>query len=397
MIANVTLAPWSYPVLQDHARYKIIYGGRGSGKSWQIARCLLILMMQKKMRVLCAREIQRSIKESVLTLLQDQIKELGLWGWQPSKTGLIYGPTGSEFLFVGLWHNVESVQSMERIDICWVEEAQKVSDHSWKILIPTIRRAQSEIWISFNPELEDDPTAIRFLQNTPPNSIVLKVNWQDNPWLPEVLRQEAEHLRRTDPEEYYHVWEGQFWSRSDAQIYNKKWVIDEFTPGEDWHGPFHGIDFGFSTTPTCIGRQWIYNDRLYVEEAYGGLRIETVDLPAQLDRIPDSKGFVWRADSARPETISFLNNAGYTVVGAEKGPGSVEDGISYIRSFDQIVLHPRASIAVQQVRLYRYKTDKHTGDVLKQIEKKHDDWSDQCRYALEPVIKGRLGSMADVV
>jgi phage terminase large subunit len=286
---------------------------------------------------------------------------------------------------------------MERIDICWVEEAQKVSDHSWKILIPTIRRDASEVWISFNPELEDDPTAIRFLKNTPPNSIVLKVNWQDNPWLPQVLKDEADHLRATDPEEYFHVWEGQFWSRSDAQIFNKKWAIVEFTPGADWYGPLHGIDFGFSTTPTCIGRQWIHKDCLWVEEAYGGLRIETVDLPAQLDRIEDSKGFTWRADSARPETISFLNNAGYTVVGAEKGPGSVEDGLSFMKSFDRINIHPRAKMACEQIRLYRFKTDRHTGEVLKQIEKKHDDWSDQCRYALEPLIKGRTGSMADVI
>lgn len=384
-------------LLQEPSRYKVMYGGRGSGKSWQIARCLLIRCMERKTRVLCAREFQQAIAESVYTLLREQIAELKLWGWDIGKTSIRFKPNGSEFLFVGLWRNVESVQSMEGIDICWVEEAQKVSDHSWTVLIPTIRKAKSEIWISFNPVEEDDPTALRFLRNPPPNTIQIKVNWQDNPWLPDVLRAEAEHLRRTDPEEFYHVWEGEFWSRSDSQIFAGKWVIDYFKPKEDWIGPYHGIDFGFSTTPTCIGRQWIYKDRLYVEEAYGGLRLDTVDYPEQMDRIEDSKGFTWRADSARPETISFLNNAGYTVVGAEKGPGSVEDGVSFLRSFDKIVIHPQATIACEQARLYRYKVDKHTGDVLKVIVKKHDDFWDQCRYALEPVIKGRMGSMNDLV
>lgn len=357
--------------------------------------------MQKKTRILCAREIQKSIRESVYTLLLEQIKELKLWGWEDTKTSIVFKPNGSEFLFVGLWRNVESVQSMEGIDICWVEEAQKVSNHSWKVLIPTIRRAGSEIWVSFNPQLEDDPTAVRFLQNTPPNTILLKVNWQHNPWLPTELREEAEHLKATDPEEYMNVWEGQYWSRSDAQIFNKKWKIQRFTPGMDWVGPFHGIDFGFSTTPTCMGRQWVFDDCLWVEKAYGGLRIETVDLPDYMDKmVPEHEGakcFTWRADSARPETISFLNNAGYTVIGAEKGPGSVEDGISFMKSFRHIILHPDATMAIDQIRLYRYKTDKHTGEVLKVIEKKYDDWSDQCRYAIEPVIKGRLGSMNDVL
>ena len=401
MIASIILAPWAFVLLEERARYKVIYGGRGSGKSWQIARCLLILAMQKKTRILCAREIQKSIRESVYTLLLEQIKELKLWGWEDTKTSIVFKPNGSEFLFVGLWRNVESVQSMEGIDICWVEEAQKVSNHSWKVLIPTIRRAGSEIWVSFNPQLEDDPTAVRFLQNTPPNTILLKVNWQHNPWLPTELREEAEHLKATDPEEYMNVWEGQYWSRSDAQIFNKKWKIQRFTPGMDWVGPFHGIDFGFSTTPTCMGRQWVFDDCLWVEKAYGGLRIETVDLPDYMDKmVPEHEGakcFTWRADSARPETISFLNNAGYTVIGAEKGPGSVEDGISFMKSFRHIILHPDATMAIDQIRLYRYKTDKHTGEVLKVIEKKYDDWSDQCRYAIEPVIKGRLGSMNDVL
>lgn len=407
---NFELAPWAGSLIRERSRYKVIYGGRGSGKSWQIARVLILLAMNMKLKVLCAREFQMSIKDSVHTLLSEQIKKLKLPGWDITQTEISFPSTGSRFLFAGLWGNVEKIQSFEGVNICWVEEGQRVSDNSWKVLIPTIRTApvtgwpehwpQSEIWVSLNPVEETDPTAKRFLIEPPPNTIQYKVNWRDNPWLPDELKAEAEHLRRVDPEEYYHVWEGQFWSRSEAQIFSGKWGVAPFTPKEDWVGPFQAIDFGFSTTPTCIGRQWVYENNLYVQEAYGGLRIDTVNLPEYLDRLPDvkeSRGSVlFRADSARPETINFLNNAGYCVVGCEKGQGSVEDGISFLRSFNKIIIHPNARMAEHDARLYKYKVDKHTGEVLKDIVKKNDDFWDQCRYALEPLIKGKFGSMNDI-
>lgn len=410
-LVNFQLAPWSEVLIRERSRYKVIYGGRGSGKSWQIALVLILLAMNFRLKVLCAREFQLSIADSVHTLLEERIRALGLPGWNIGKTEITFEPTGSTFLFCGLWQNVEKIQSLEGINLVWIEEAQRVSDDSWKKLIPTIRTKpvagwpvdwpQSEIWVSLNPQEETDPTAKRFLLDPPPNTIQIKVNWRDNPWLPQELRDEAEYLRRVDPEEYYHVWEGQFWSRSDAQVFNKKWGVQPFTPGPDWMGPFYGIDFGFSTTPTCIGKQWVYQNCLYVEKAYGGLRIDTVDLPAQLDKMPEVKesrgGYLFRADAARPETINFLNNAGYCVKAAEKGQGSVEDGVSFLRSFERIVVHPDAKLAEHDLRLYKYKVDKHSGEVLKEIVKKNDDWVDQCRYAIEPLIQGKFGSMNDLV
>lgn len=410
-LINFQLAPWSEVLIRERSRYKVIYGGRGSGKSWQIALVLILLAMNFKLKVLCAREFQLSIADSVHTLLEERIRALGLPGWNIGKTEITFEPTGSTFLFCGLWQNVEKIQSLEGVNIVWVEEAQRVSDDSWKKLIPTIRTKpvvgwpeewpQSEIWVSMNPQEETDPSAIRFLLQPPPNTIQIKVNWRDNPWLPQELHDEAEYLRRVDPEEYYHVWEGQFWSRSDAQVFNKKWGVQPFTPAADWVGPFYGIDFGFSTTPTCIGKQWVYQNCLYVEKAYGGLRIDTVDLPKKLDEMPEVKeskgGMLFRADPARPETINFLNNAGYCVSGADKGPGSVEDGVSFMRSFERIVVHPDAKLAEHDLRLYKYKVDKHSGEVLKEIVKKNDDWVDQCRYAIEPLIQGKFGSMNDLV
>lgn len=408
---DLHLSRWAWDGLVcRRSRYKVIRGGRGSGKSWQIARALLLMASKVRLKILCAREFQLSVSDSVHALLCEQIRLMGLGGWVKDKTRIYHRTTGSEFLFAGLWQNVEKIQSMEGINICWVEEAQRVSDHSWKVLIPTIRTSplaewpqlwqKSEMWISFNPVQEDDPTALRFIKSPPPDTLSFVVNWQDNPWLPIELRDEAEHLRRTDPEEYYHVWEGQFWARADAQVFNKKWSVEPFTAGPDWIGPFYGIDFGFSTTPLCVGKQWIHDDVLYVERSDGGLRIETVDIPAYMNAVAGSqdaaKEAQWRADSARPETISALCNAGYNVVGADKWQGSVEDGVSFLRSFNKIVIHPRAAMAEKQVRLYRYKVDKQ-GNILKEIEKRNDDWSDQCRYAIEPIIKGKFGSMADVV
>jgi phage terminase large subunit len=408
---NFQLAPWSEVLIRERSRYKVVYGGRGSGKSWQVALVLLLMaMMIPGFKVLCAREFQMSIKESVHTLLSGLIARLRLPYWDVGLAEITYKPNGSTFIFAGLWQNVEKIQSFDGVNVLWVEEGQKVSDHSWKTLIPTIRTAppagwpapwpQSEIWITMNPIEESDPTAQRFIVNPPPNTIQVKVNWRDNPWLPSELRDEAEFLRRADPEEYYHVWEGYFWTRSDAQVFNKKWGVAPFVPGDDWVGPFYGIDFGFSTTPMCIGKQWVYNDCLYVQEAYGGLRVDTGDIPEQLDRMPEVKesrgGVLFRADSARPEVISFLDKAGYCVCGAEKGPGSVEDGISFLRSFNRIVIHPDARMAEHDARLYKYKVDKHTDEVLKEIVKKNDDFWDQCRYALEPLIQGKFGNMNDI-
>ena len=177
------------------ARYKVLYGGRGGAKSWGIARALLIQGAAKPLRVLCAREIQKSIGDSVHKLLSDQIKALGLAGFYEVQKTVIRGRNGTEFTFHGLKHNVTNIKSAEGADVCWVEEAQTVSKSSWATLIPTIRKPGSEIWVSFNPELEDDETYQRFVANPPTGAVVVKVNWSDNPWFPDVLRQEKDDLK----------------------------------------------------------------------------------------------------------------------------------------------------------------------------------------------------------
>jgi hypothetical protein len=194
--------------LFEPRRYKVLYGGRGSGKSWGVARALLILGASKPLRVLCAREFQNSIKESVHKLLDDQIDALELRPFYQVLDTEIRGRNGTEIIFEGLRRNATKIKSMEGIDICWVEEAQTVSKASWDLLIPTIRANGSEIWITFNPDLEEDDTYQRFVVSPPSNATVRLVNWNDNPWFPEELRAEKDDLQAKDLDAYDNVWGG---------------------------------------------------------------------------------------------------------------------------------------------------------------------------------------------
>ena len=211
--------PVALQFLFEPKRYKILYGGRGGAKSWGIARALLVMGAQKSIRVLCAREMQTSIAQSVHKLLSDQITALGLDAFYEVQQNIIKGKNGTEFTFHGLKHNIANIKSVEGTDICWVEEAQTVSKSSWSTLIPTIRKKDSEIWVSFNPSLEADETYQRFVVNPPTNSIVRKINWSDNPWFPDVLRDEMEDLKRRDEDAYLTIWEGHCKQTLDGAIY----------------------------------------------------------------------------------------------------------------------------------------------------------------------------------
>lgn len=204
-------------------RYKVLWGGRGGMKSWSIARALVLICVQKPTRVLCVREQMNSIKDSVHKLLSDQIMLLGLshlFDIQQATIKCIAGPgAGSEFNFEGIRHNITKVKSYEGIDICWPEEAVNVSKTSWQVLIPTIRKPGSEIWISFNPDLESDETYKRFVKNPPPGAWVQKVNYYDNPWLPQELKDEAEYLKEHDYDTYLHVYEGHCKTVLEGAVY----------------------------------------------------------------------------------------------------------------------------------------------------------------------------------
>lgn len=244
--------------LFEPARYKVAYGGRGSGKSWSYARALLAQGVSEPLRILCAREIQNSISESVHRLLADQIEAMGLGSFYDVKETYIKGLNGTEFTFIGIrQQGVHKIKSFEGYDRCWVEEAQTVTDRSWDILIPTIRKPGSEFWIGFNPDLEDDPTYQRFVLHPPTGARVMKVNWDDNPWFPEVLRQEMEDLRVRNPLAAENVWDGNCRSLAEGAILGKEMqqAQDEGRIGAYPHDAtkpvFAVFDIGVGD-PTCI-------------------------------------------------------------------------------------------------------------------------------------------------
>ena len=368
------------------ARYKVAYGGRGSAKSWSFARALITLGLARPIRILCARELQNSIKDSVHRLLSDQIEHMGLSASFDILTQEIRSSNGSLFLFEGLKHNITTIRSMEGIDICWIEEAEKVSHRSWEILIPTIRADDSEIWASFNPDDEHDPTYQRFVVDTPPGAIVKQVGWRDNPWLPDKLRKEMEYLYRVDPNAADHVWGGEFRTLADAQVLNGKWIIEAFEPDDQWNGPYFGADWGFSVDPTTLVKCWIGGNNLYIEAEAYGVGVEIKELSAHFDSVAGARLHVIRADAARPELIRHMAGEGFRIVAAKKWPGSVEDGISFLRSFEQIVINPSCRAAAQEAKLWRYKVDKLTDDVLPILKPGNEHIWDAVRYALQPLI-----------
>jgi phage terminase large subunit len=210
------------PLFQTH-RYKVAYGGRGGAKSWGFARALLIEGAQKPLRILCTREVQKSIKDSVHKLLCDQIQSLELGKFYTPTQNNIVGLNGTEFIFSGLSDQTrESIKSYEGVDRCWVEEGQAVGKRSWDILTPTIRKTGSQIWISFNPHLDTDETWLRFVVHTPPNSWVQKINWQDNPWFSPELEAERSHAEKTDPENYKNIWEGEPRAAVEGAIFSRE-------------------------------------------------------------------------------------------------------------------------------------------------------------------------------
>lgn len=385
------------------ARYKVAHGGRGGGKSHGFAKTLIAKALERRLLILCAREYQNSIQESVHRLLSDQINGMGVFKYFNVQQQSIMAKNKSEFIFAGIRNNPTKIKSTEGIDIVWVEEAEKVSDDSWKILIPTIRKEDSEIWVSFNPDDEGDPTYRRFVLNPPPDAVVQEINWYDNPWFPEVLRKEKDYLQSVDQDAYEHIWLGKTKKHSKAQVLNGKWVVEAFEPDTRyWHGPYFGADWGFASSPTALVKCWVSEKivegvarrNLYIEDEVWEVGLDIHDTPERFSKVPGSALHTMRSDCARPETISYMQQHGYPkCVGVVKWKGSIEDGVAHLRSFERIVIHPRCRHAQDQARLWSYKVDKLTGDILPDLVDKHDDVWDATRYALAPLI--RRGPFSD--
>lgn len=373
-------------LLNEKARYKVSYGGRGSAKSWTNAKCLIIKATQEKCRILCTRQLQTSIKDSVHKLLADTIDRLELNYFFTITRETIKGRNGSEFIFKGIQNNIDEIKSLEGVNYCWVEEAQNVSVDSWDKLIPTIRQDGSEIWVTFNPDKEDDETYKRFITHTPPDCIVRKVNYDENPYFSNTLRAEMEYCKSVDYGKYEHIWLGNTVVATEAQIFNGKFEIKDFETPDDVTF-YYGCDWGFANDPTALIRCFIKDHCLYIDYESGGVGVEFEELPALFDIVPDSRKWQIRADNARPETISYMKRQGYRIEACPKWKGAIEDGIEYIRSFRRVYIHSRCKRTYEEFKFYSYKQDRNTGDILPIVLDRNNHYIDALRYALNPYIQ----------
>ncbi|UOF78199.1 terminase large subunit [Caudoviricetes sp.] len=371
------IAKAQFPVklacLFEKSRYKVLYGGRGGAKSWGVARALLILGAKKQIRVLCAREFQTSIKDSVHKLLCDQIESLGLLGFYEITQASIRGSNGTEFAFAGLKNNVANIKSFEGVDICWVEEAQTTSRLSWNILIPTIRKQDSEIWITFNPELESDETYQRFVLNPPSDCIVQKINWSDNPWFPETLRLEKDALRDRDLEAYNTVWEGICRQTVDGAVFAKEMQMAELDGRitrvpYDAAKPVHVIfDLGWSDSTALWFLQFVgMETRLirYIEDSQKTIQHYLATM--------QTYGYVydtlWLPHDAQNKTLAangrsieeIVRNSGFNTRIIEKAP--ITDSINAARTIFSSCYFDRENCheGLQCLRNYRYDVDPDT-------------------------------------
>jgi phage terminase large subunit len=406
-MSEIELPKWARRLWQP-APLKGIHGGRGSAKSHSIAMALVLMASERSLRILCAREIQKSIKDSVKALLDDKIAATKLGGFYQSLESEIRGANGSTFLFAGLRSNIASVKSLEGIDICWVEEAQSISQGSLDILVPTIRKDGSEIWFSWNPDQETDPVD-KLLRgdDVQPGAMVIEVNFDQNPWFGTTsLQAKMEWDRARDPEKYQHVWRGAYKRNSEARVF-RNWRVEDCTPPADATFRF-GADWGFSIDPSVLVRAWLDGRTLYIDhEAYAvGCPIDQLPAlfagsdtkdpprwpnPAGYEGVPHAYRWPIIADSARPETIAYMKDRGFDIQAAIKGAGSVEDGVEFLQSVD-IVVHPRCENVIDELTFYSWKVDKHTKLVLPVLADKDNHTIDALRYALEGVRRG-MGSV----
>jgi phage terminase large subunit len=392
---KIELPPKLIPVFahaRGSVRYRGAYGGRGSGKSYNFAKMAAIFGAVEPLRVLCCREYMNSIRESFHAEVKNAIAS-NAWLERQYEVGVDYirSTNGTEFIFRGLRNNISAIKSLAQIDICIVEEAEDVPEQGWVDLEPTIRAPKSEIWPLWNPRKRDSAVNKRFRgDNPPPRCAIVEMNYMDNPWFPIELEEQRKHAQTVmSPELYSHVWLGAYLDRSDAQIFKDKYRVADFTPQPEWGLPLQGLDFGFSQDPTAAVKCWAYDGRLYIEHCAGKVGLELDDTAAFIvKQIPEFDRYPIIADSARPESISHLKRHGLPKIeGAQKGKGSVEDGLAFMQSFTEIVIHSRCAAVIAEFGAYSYKTDRNTGRVTDQILDADNHYIDAIRYALEPIFK----------
>lgn len=399
---------WDIPeklaFLFEPHRYKVARGGRGSAKSWSFGRALLIEGYRKPLRILCTREVQHTIKQSVHQLLTDQIAALGLQDEYDILNNEIRGRNGTNIQFAGLSDlTADNVKSYEGVDRVWVEEGQTTTSNSWKILIPTIRKDGSEIWVSYNPELESDDTHQRFVVNPPPECMTVLVNWSDNPWFPPVLEKERLHAKATLSEaEYNNVWEGRCLPAVAGAIY-----FDEIAKAEaDGRiGRFpvnpklkvHRIwDMGWNDAMAIILAQRD-NSAITIVGYVTGTRRTTTDYLADF-KDPKYKGWNWGTDFLPHDGFAKSRQTGKADADLLRGLGctvkqtpnqDIEQGIRAARGlFPRIYIDEKATQSndpeipglVECMKRYRRRINQQTKTPEGPLHDVHSNGADAYRY-----------------
>jgi phage terminase large subunit len=394
---TVAKFPKKLRFLFQPSRYKVARGGRGSGKSWGFARALLIRGASQTTRVLCTREVQKSIQQSVHQLLKDQIAALHLGEFYEVLATEIRGRNGTQFFFSGLSdQTAESLKSFEGVDVCWVEEAQAVTKNSWDILLPTIRKDGSEIWLTYNPQLESDETHQRFTMKPPPDCVNVELNYSDNPYFPAVLESERKHAAATmKPEEYAHIWEGRCKPAVEGAIYFDQMGLAEGRIRDVPHDGqlrTHAVwDLGFNDSMSIILVQRVASEIRVVSYIEGNQRT-MADYSAELKALRlDGQPMNWGKAWLPHDGFARRHQTGKTDADVMRGLGwevgrtpqtDVESGIKRAReTFPRIYFHKeRAARLVECLKRYRRHVSNATGEPGNPVHDEFSHGADAFRY-----------------
>ena len=363
------------------------HGGRGSAKTNALIKIAILESFIDDGVILCCREIQKSIADSLYSAIVNFISDNKLEHLFKITLGEIVNlQTNARFIFAGLKSNITSIKSIDKLRVILTDEAENISQQSWDYLRPTPRYGNTRTYVVFNPRFEQDPTWQEFVVKADENTLLTEINWRDNPWFPESLERQRQRSLIGDAGRYNWIWEGKFLTISNAAILAKKLSILRFDVDESYGTPYIGIDWGFSVDPTAAIECYVFNECLYIRNAASRVGLELDDTATYLiNHIPTIIKYTSRADNARPETISKVKKDIPLIKACKKWKGSVEDGVVYLQSFKQIIIHPDAECCFSELSSYNYKTD-NNGDPTTVIEDSSNHYADALRYALEPLI-----------
>ncbi len=363
-------------------------GGRGGAKSQALACIGVAESFIDDGVILCCREIQKSIADSLYATIVSCIYKYKLESYfkilQTEITNLV---TGARFIFAGLKTNITSIKSIDKLRVVLTDEAENISQTSWDYLRPTPRYGRVRFYIVFNPRFEQDATWQEFVVKKDERTLHITINFNDNPFFPESLERQRQRDLRGDAGRYRWIWEGKFLTISDAAILAKKLSILRFEVDDSYGLPYIGVDWGFSVDPTAAIEAYTKDDCLYIRNACAKVGLELDDTANYLkNHIPNIEKYTSRADNARPETISKVKKEIPLIKACTKWKGSVEDGVAFLQSFKAIYVHPDAECCFSELSAYNYKRDAN-GDPTAIIEDSNNHYADALRYAIEPLLR----------